>query len=320
MLLLAIIIAISCGTTRYFSLSKEKAVFYGIKQGFGVTRMKVRITANDTVNFCLFRLNETTGTLDQQYTWTGIKGTATTIIGKGEYTLKFTPKDVVIAGIHEKYFNGIVFGISVMVFVCIVGLCGTVKLSVRLCKEYDYKRNKWDPIDLVYSSSKKVWWICSKNSCGCHKWEAAIKSRTNIKYKSGCPYCSNKKVCEHNNFAVLYPMLYVEWDYTKNELNPYKLLPKSYKRVHWRCSKNNICYCHRWTTRLGQRVSKHIGCPHCAGKKICPHNSLQAKYPEIAKEFDSKRNKITPDKVSPHSSKKYYWICNKNVKTVINGI
>lgn len=38
-------------------------------------------------------------------------------------------------------------------------------------------------------------------------------------------------------------------------------------------------------------------------------NSLQGKYPNIAAEWDYNKNIIHPDKVSPYSSKKVYWIC-----------
>lgn len=38
-------------------------------------------------------------------------------------------------------------------------------------------------------------------------------------------------------------------------------------------------------------------------------NSLQSKYPSIAAQWDFSKNMITPDKVSPYSRKKVYWIC-----------
>ena len=40
-------------------------------------------------------------------------------------------------------------------------------------------------------------------------------------------------------------------------------------------------------------------------------NSLQSKFPEIAKEWDYKKNKILPESVSIGSEKRVWWICSK---------
>ena len=39
-------------------------------------------------------------------------------------------------------------------------------------------------------------------------------------------------------------------------------------------------------------------------------NDLQSQRPDIAKEFDVKKNGITPDKVFLNSNKNYNWICS----------
>ena len=39
-------------------------------------------------------------------------------------------------------------------------------------------------------------------------------------------------------------------------------------------------------------------------------NDLQSQRPDIAKEFDIKKNRITPDKVFIHSNLHYKWICS----------
>ena len=38
---------------------------------------------------------------------------------------------------------------------------------------------------------------------------------------------------------------------------------------------------------------------------------LEDEYPEIAKDWDYDKNKITPDKVLPFTNKRYYWKCEK---------
>src|SRR5690242_4711556 len=57
--------------------------------------------------------------------------------------------------------------------------------------------------DYLPSSNKMVVWICPKNECGCHVYTTTICNRTRPKSGNGCPYCSNKIVCEHNNLEVL---------------------------------------------------------------------------------------------------------------------
>lgn len=53
------------------------------------------------------------------------------------------------------------------------------------------------------------------------------------------------------------------------------------------------------------------GCPVCAGKRREKGvNDLESLYPEIAVEWDVKKNGgITPDQIGPGAHKKYWWIC-----------
>src|SRR5204863_31458 len=75
-----------------------------------------------------------------------------------------------------------------------------------------------NPSGISYGSNKKVWWICKLNPCGCHKWNAAINSRTNG--KTGCPYCNKggeSKTCIHESLEYTHPELIKEWDFEKNK-------------------------------------------------------------------------------------------------------
>nr|QBK86128.1 MAG: restriction endonuclease [Marseillevirus LCMAC101] len=188
-------------------------------------------------------------------------------------------------------------------------------LAVRpiLCEEWNYKMNPFSPENYPPSSNKKVWWKCKKENCGCHVWEASICDRTG-KVKRGCPYCSNKKLCPHNNLLVTYPEICEEWD-KKNLYSPEKYSPKSNKKVWWFCRKENPCGCHKWETTIANRTgSNKNGCPYCSNKKLCPHNNLLVTYPEICKEWH-KKNPDPPEKYSPSANKKVWWIC-KNKKNL----
>lgn len=63
-----------------------------------------------------------------------------------------------------------------------------VYLHPKLIKEWNFTKNKLSPYNYFPSSSKKVWWICSKD----HEWFALINCRTG-KNKSGCPICKESK-------------------------------------------------------------------------------------------------------------------------------
>lgn len=103
------------------------------------------------------------------------------------------------------------------------------------------------------------------------------------------------------------PALAAEWHPTKNRpLTPDQVAPKSGKKVWWIC-KNN----HEWPAVIASRSTNKRGCPYCAGQKVLPETSLAAVAPDIAKEWDYKKNSPTnPIDVFPNSHHKYWWICN----------
>jgi hypothetical protein len=48
---------------------------------------------------------------------------------------------------------------------------------------------------------------------------------------------------------------------------------------------------------------KRRACPYCQGGKVCPCNSLRAKYPEVASQWDHSRNEVGPDEIASRSSR-----------------
>jgi hypothetical protein len=57
-----------------------------------------------------------------------------------------------------------------------------------LMVEWDYERNEIDPINVSFSSGKKVFWKCLNDSN--HIWETSPHKRHNGR---GCPFCSESK-------------------------------------------------------------------------------------------------------------------------------
>ena len=48
------------------------------------------------------------------------------------------------------------------------------------------------------------------------------------------------------------------------------------------------------------------------GRKPTTRYNLKTKYPDVAKEWDYKKNKTKPEEYLPASTKKAWWICKKN--------
>ena len=64
-----------------------------------------------------------------------------------------------------------------------------------------------------------------------------------------------------DDLLTVNPELCKEWDYSKNTLDPSKLLPGSGKKAWWKCQKCG----HEWQTTIASR-KKH-GCPKCNHRK-----------------------------------------------------
>ena len=153
-----------------------------------------------------------------------------------------------------------------------------------------------------------IFWKCSKYSD--HIWQSAVYNRTS-KHKSGCPYCAGRKVLSgFNDLQSKFPNIAEEFCIDLNGITPDKVYYAGSKKYFWRCSKHSE---HIWEAVIRTRTQKNLGCPICSNQKILTgYNDLQTKFPEIAKEFASDLNGITPDKVLYGSGKRYYWRCLKN--------
>ena len=172
----------------------------------------------------------------------------------------------------------------------------------NLIEEFDNDKNDLSPKQISFGSTKKVWWKCLNN----HSWLISPNNRTS--QKSGCPYCSNKKVLEgYNDLAIINPKIASEWHPTKNgDLKPNQVSYGSNKRVWWKCYKCG----YEWKTDITHRVSSNSGCAVCANViTLKGYNDLATLHPELLKEWDYEKNKINPSDISSSYKKKVYWIC-----------
>ncbi len=149
--------------------------------------------------------------------------------------------------------------------ICLTDQCNSLYYACYdlLKKEWDEKTNssmkKYFP-----TSSKKVQWVCSKDSH--HIWQATISNRNGN--NTTCGICNNSVICQVDFCNSLYgkcsKILKKDWKGDIKEMKKY--FPNSHKKVQWICSKKN---CHQWYIAIRNRI-KGYGCPICSNKKICP--------------------------------------------------
>ena len=165
------------------------------------------------------------------------------------------------------------------------------------------KNGQLTPADVTAGSKKRVWWKCNKGDD--HEWITDIGS----KLRSGCPFCSGKRVSKTNCLNALGPLLAAEWHPTKNgSLTPDDVTSKSAKKVWWQCKRHQS---HEWQAQVGNRLHHSQGCPYCANKRVCSTNNLKACYPEIAKQWHPAKNgDLTPLEIVPGSNKRIWWQCD----------
>lgn len=113
------------------------------------------------------------------------------------------------------------------------------------------------------------------------------------------------------------PELAKEWDYNKNSINPSEVTANTHRKAWWLCPKCGYSY----FSSIANRHRNKTACPVCSNQTLCVGiNDLQTKYPNIAKEWSNKNNKL-PSEVIAGGHTKYYFICSKcgnEWKTTIN--
>ncbi len=134
-----------------------------------------------------------------------------------------------------------------------------LETNPKLAKEWHPTKNgDLTPDKITAGKFKKVWWLCPK--CG-YEWQASPNNRNK---GIGCPHCSGRVAMPGVDDIVALNMPYLdEWDYSKNDgLNPNLFLPKSGKKVWWKCKKCG----YEWETEIRMRTNGH-GCPRCGHKR-----------------------------------------------------
>lgn len=103
----------------------------------------------------------------------------------------------------------------------------------NLANEFDKDKNSPETAsDYLSRDSSFVWWKCSRN----HSWHASI--RTRVIDRTGCPYCSNRKILAgFNDLATTDPEFASMWDINKNDISPTEITRRSRKKFWWICQE-----------------------------------------------------------------------------------
>lgn len=116
----------------------------------------------------------------------------------------------------------------------------------------------------------------------------------------------------HNCFLNFRPELIDQWNWERNDKNPYQLTKGSHYEAHWICDNEEFpCHneCHKWPSTINHRILSGSNCPFCNGK-VCKHNNLTITHPKLCEEWDYERNGTKrPEMYSIGSHAEIYWIC-----------
>ena len=174
-------------------------------------------------------------------------------------------------------------------------------------QHWDVNKNSEDATNYLPGSSHKVWWVCEKG----HQEFTSIRLRARRKHQ--CLQCLKarkgdlaRRAKRNDNLKITHPNLINEWDFDLNDRLPEFFTKGSNDKVFWRCE-----YAHSWQAVISSRALSNTGCPYCAGQLVSQENSLYAQFPELAQEWDVKKNKMSPQEVAPFSDKKAWWLCSR---------
>jgi very-short-patch-repair endonuclease len=175
-----------------------------------------------------------------------------------------------------------------------------------IAKELDEKKSGLRASSIAPSSGQNVWWRCSEG----HSYKSRVANRTQL--GTGCKYCgtgnlSPRAASDEYNLAVDYPHIASQWHPLKNgNLAPSEVTSGSKQIVWWSCKKG--C---EWRAQINGRTNGN-SCPFCSGNKVGFGNDLKSLSPDIASEWDYKKNYPSrPEDYTNGSGKKAWWVCSK---------
>ncbi len=103
---------------------------------------------------------------------------------------------------------------------------------------------------------------------------------------------------------LTHPEIAAEWS-ERNAITPNDVTAGSHDRVWWKGKCG-----HEWKTSVGNRTSRHTGCPYCTTRAVLKgFNDFATLHPELLNEWSDKNGDLKPDQFRAHSNKKVWWKC-----------
>jgi hypothetical protein len=167
-----------------------------------------------------------------------------------------------------------------------------------------HERNRASPDKVLAHTNTSYWWRCPVSSD--HVWRAVVSDRTGTR-PTGCPFCAGKAASETNSIAAREPDLARQWHPSRNgRRRPTDVAAGSRTPAWWKCPNGPD---HEWRVSPSSRTWHESGCPFCAGKRLSVTNSLASRHPELARQYDDRRNRGTADAVLAGSKARCWWRC-----------
>lgn len=174
----------------------------------------------------------------------------------------------------------------------------------EIAAEWDAEANPGRRVEQTPPSSRyKAGWRCSARD---HRWRASVYSRTND--GKGCPACAHTVVTRETSLAAVRPEVAAQWHPTRNgEVTPWDVGPESQIPAHFLCGTCNT----QWERAPAGIDPDKTGCPGCRGFVVTDQNSLTARRPDIALEWNDELNApLTPETVTIGQKGKVWWECS----------
>lgn len=162
--------------------------------------------------------------------------------------------------------------------------------------------NKYDYSKVDYINSKTpVEIICPKHGL-------FTQIPTEHLSGKGCKFCAHQAFHPKESLAVISPEIAKQWDYDRNKesgVTPETIGINSTIRFWWHCTNGQP---HSFQATIAKRVNGGVQCAICHGKQMAYDRSLEANYPQLAKEWSPDNDK-KPSAVSCGSEYKAKWRC-----------
>lgn len=169
-----------------------------------------------------------------------------------------------------------------------------------------------DKSSVPAGTRKRYWWRCQTEPA--HVWKSSPHD-----LPKRCPICHPRHPVFAQSLAGLYPKIADEIDRTlPSQPKAEDLFPQSNKKLTWRCRHG-----HSYQATVQQRTKHERQCPEClvlglvfpskSGRRLSTCYNLLTEFPDIASELHPSLNgNVDASRVSPKTSKKFFWQCTRN--------